>query len=120
MENSEKRTNRPRARQSIAHMPSSRLNGIDKQNATIDISAARKAQEINSQLLKKRTRGKSLGPGGLEALAETDGNIIKVCAEVDENCKRGLISIDRSRLTTQVDSQADSTANTAKKHTDFR
>ncbi len=69
--------NRPKARQSIAHMPSSRTAAL-KDNVTTDI-AALQAQSSASQAAKKKSRGKSLGPGGLEALTETTGNMLKVC-----------------------------------------
>lgn len=83
MDGPSSRANRAKSRQSIAHVPTtSRSDGIDKQNATIDLSAARFEREGSVQLQKKKTRGKSLGPGGLEALKETDGNATKVCASM--------------------------------------
>lgn len=61
---------RPKSRQSIAHMPS-------KANMTTDIAALKRAEEAKDKA--KRSRGKSLGPGGLEALTETNANVFKVC-----------------------------------------
>jgi hypothetical protein len=57
-------------------MPSSRTAAL-KDNVTTDI-AALQAQSNASQAAKKKSRGKSLGPGGLEALTETTGNLVKV------------------------------------------
>lgn len=67
---------RPRARRSIAHVPRSRLtSAVDKENTTTDISAA----QLNPGPTKlggkdKKSRSKSLGPGGLDALQNSNGN----------------------------------------------
>lgn len=61
---------RPKSRQSLAHVPS-------KGNMTTDIAALKRAEEAKNK--SKRSRGKSIGPGGLEALTETNGNAFKVC-----------------------------------------
>lgn len=74
----EPRARRPKSRQSIAHMPSARIPAI-KDNATTDI-AALQAQHNAAQTARKKSRGKSLGPGGLEALKETNANVDKVGA----------------------------------------
>lgn len=68
---------KPKSRQSIAHIPSSR-SSASKDNVTTDIAALH-ARNNAVQAAKKRSRGKSLGPGGLEALTETTGNAAKVC-----------------------------------------
>lgn len=60
---------RPRSRQSLAHVPS-------KANTTTDIAALKRAEEAKNK--STRSRGKSLGPGALEALTETNGNVFKV------------------------------------------
>ena len=59
-------------RKSIAHQPTG--GGTD--NATTDVAALQRADKI--QAIKKKSRGKSIGPGGLEALKETSGNATKV------------------------------------------
>ena len=68
---------RPRSRKSIAHMPSPDSGDllIDKENMTVDTSviAAKAASKM-----QKRSRSKSLGPGGLDALKEDAGNRRKV------------------------------------------
>jgi kinetochore protein Spc7/SPC105 len=60
-------------RKSIAHQPSSA--STSKDNATTDVAALQRAEIAQA---KKKARGKSLGPGGLEALKETSGNATKV------------------------------------------
>jgi hypothetical protein len=50
-----------------------------KDNATTDIAALH-AQHNAGQAARKKSRGKSIGPGGLEALNETTANIVKVGA----------------------------------------
>ena len=72
------RASRPKSRQSIAHLPSIRT-AASRDNATTDI-AALKAQNAETKAAKKKPRGKSIGPGGLEALKESDGNTTKVIA----------------------------------------
>ena len=74
------RSSRPKSRQSIAHMPSSRATTL-RDNATTDI-AVLQAQNDEFKAAKKKSRGKSLGPGGLEALKETAGNTAKVIVAV--------------------------------------
>ena len=70
-------TKRPRSRKSIAHMPSpDTVMTTDKENMTLDTSAL--AAKATSKL-QKRSRSKSLGPGGIEALQEDSGNRGKVC-----------------------------------------
>ena len=72
------KSRRPKSRQSIATVPSAdRLNN-DKENGTVDISALHRKAEASAQSHKKKSRSKSLGPGGLEALTENAGNVVKV------------------------------------------
>ena len=63
------KSTRPKSRQSIAHISS-------KANTTTDIAALKRNADAKSK--GKRVRGKSIGPGGLEALTETDANALKV------------------------------------------
>lgn len=72
----ERRSAKPKSRQSIAHIPSSRSSAF-KDNATTDI-AALQAEHAKNLAAKKKSRGKSIGPGGLEALTETSANSAKV------------------------------------------
>jgi len=81
MEQPSRKPSRPKSRQSIAHLPTSNGTATDKENATTDVSALQKrADEVAAQPLKRKVRGKSLGPGGLEALKESNGNTSKVRA----------------------------------------
>ena len=59
-------------RRSLAHLPSADL-GADKENATLD-SAALSAVGAHAKHGAKKSRSKSLGPGGLDALQEGTGN----------------------------------------------
>ena len=60
------------ARKSIAHLPSSDVGG-NKENATLDASALTSMTSTGKQAAKK-SRSKSIGPGGLDALKEGRGN----------------------------------------------
>ncbi|KAJ5184859.1 Kinetochore Spc7 [Penicillium cf. griseofulvum] len=66
----------PRTRRSIAHVPRSRMtSGLDKENATTEIGAAQPLSNNTKPALKdKKSRSKSLGPGGLDALQNSNGN----------------------------------------------
>jgi len=68
---------RPRSRKSIAHMPSPDNDALlmDKENMTVDTSAIAAKAALK---LQKRSRSKSLGPGGIDALKEDAGNRRKV------------------------------------------
>ncbi|EAU35472.1 conserved hypothetical protein [Aspergillus terreus NIH2624] len=69
-------SSRPRSRRSIAHVPRSKLtSAIDKENATTDIAAAQPTGPHTRPSAKdKKSRSKSLGPGGLDALQDSNGN----------------------------------------------
>ena len=60
------------SRKSIAHVPSITMGG-HKENATMD-SAALSSIAAQSKEQMKKTRSKSIGPGGLDALKEGSGN----------------------------------------------
>ena len=72
------KANRPKSRQSIAHFPPSTVLSSDKENATADIVNLQTSVALNAGKEKKKSRSKSLGPGGLEALKESSGNSSKV------------------------------------------
>ncbi|KAJ5669073.1 hypothetical protein N7462_010143 [Penicillium macrosclerotiorum] len=67
---------RPRSRRSIAHVPRSKMtSGLDKENATTDIGATLPFESNFKPATKeKKSRSKSLGPGGLDALQHSNGN----------------------------------------------
>ena len=68
MESPKAKTQRPRSRKSIAHMPSP--DTINKENTTVDSATLVEASKASH----KKSRSKSIGPGGLDALKETTGN----------------------------------------------
>ena len=68
---------RTKSRKSLAHVPSS--SAMDQENMTADIGAlagGKKAAQAGKFL--KKSRSKSMGPGGLDALRDTAGNRRKV------------------------------------------
>ena len=68
---------RPKSRKSLGHIPSSQE--MDQENMTADIGAlasGKKAVPIEKPL--KKSRSKSIGPGGLDALKDATGNRRKV------------------------------------------
>ncbi|KAJ0303552.1 hypothetical protein COL516b_006557 [Colletotrichum fioriniae] len=60
-----------RTRKSIGATSSSRKNG-DKENATIDVGSTLAES-------RKKSRSKSIGPGGLDALKSANGNRRALC-----------------------------------------
>ena len=60
------------ARKSLAHVPSTDVSG-DKENLRMD-SAALSSLTVQGKQATKKSRSKSLGPGGLDALRESTGN----------------------------------------------
>jgi kinetochore protein Spc7/SPC105 len=72
------RPNRPKSRQSIANVTSSKELEFDKENVTADPSSMRKRKLTGTEAERKKLRSKSLGPGGLDALKESPGNRTKV------------------------------------------
>ncbi|KAL4973907.1 hypothetical protein BDW66DRAFT_97008 [Aspergillus desertorum] len=75
-------SSRVRSRRSIAHVSRSRLTaGGDKENATTDIIASQPlANRQPAAGKEKKSRSKSLGPGGLDALQASNGNRRKSAA----------------------------------------
>ncbi|KFY15275.1 hypothetical protein V492_02115 [Pseudogymnoascus sp. VKM F-4246] len=66
---------RPRSRKSLAHVPSASTT-MDKENMTADIGAMvgnNKRAPVAGKAAKK-SRSKSIGPGGLDALMNSSGN----------------------------------------------
>ena len=60
------------ARKSLAHVPSTDVSG-DKENLMVD-SAALSSLTVQGKQATKKSRSKSLGPGGLDVLSESTGN----------------------------------------------
>ncbi|PYH98205.1 Spc7-domain-containing protein [Aspergillus ellipticus CBS 707.79] len=67
---------RPRSRRSIAHVPRSQLTAtLEKENATTNISSSQPLDGRPKPMGKdKKSRSKSLGPGGVDALQDSNGN----------------------------------------------
>jgi kinetochore protein Spc7/SPC105 len=86
---------RPKSRKSLAHIPSSTM---DQENMTADIGAmggAQKAAPIEKP--PKKSRSKSIGPGGLDALKDTTGNRRKV--RVEDHSQTFLTDVPQSLAT---------------------
>jgi len=66
---------RPKSRKSLGHI--TLAQSMDQENMTADMGAlgARKRAPIEKT---KKSRSKSIGPGGLDALKDTTGNRRKV------------------------------------------
>ena len=89
---------RPRSRRSIAHVPRSKItSSLDKENGTVDLgSAVSHGGNEKSAMKDRKSRSKSLGPGGLDALQNTNGNrrkvshdqILRSCATQIADCRR--------------------------------
>ena len=74
-----------RSRKSIAHFP-----GVsDKENNTISGMTSSTIAKTS-----RKTRSKSMGPGGLEVLNETTGNSQKVRRQQSRKIYQSLIHID--------------------------
>lgn len=56
-----------RSRKSLGGLPSSRKT-LEKENATVDLASTSLAAN------RKKSRSKSIGPGGLDALKPSNGN----------------------------------------------
>ena len=67
---------RPKSRKSLAHIPSSQ--SIDQENMTADIGALTGKKALPIEKPSRKSRSKSIGPGGLDALKDTTGNRRKV------------------------------------------
>lgn len=74
MESPKAKSQRPRSRKSIAHLPS--LEMTEKENGMIDSAGL----AATAKAASKKSRSKSIGPGGLDALQEGTGNRRDVCA----------------------------------------
>jgi hypothetical protein len=60
-------------------------SGLDKENATTEIGAAPPFSNNSKPSTKdKKSRSKSLGPGGLDALQNSNGNRRQVATNVTE------------------------------------
>ena len=70
----------PRSRRSIAYVPRSKASSSERENATADVGSTKPHAASNKSTGKdKKSRSKSLGPGGLDALQDSSGNRRQVC-----------------------------------------
>ncbi|TVY60893.1 Kinetochore protein spc7, partial [Lachnellula suecica] len=76
---------RPKSRKSLAHIPSA--NSLGKENMTADLGALVGGKEKAS----RKSRSKSIGPGGLDALKDTTGNRRKSLATVPPPPPRSIL-----------------------------
>lgn len=67
---------RPRARKSLGHVPSAQ--DVDKENMTADVGLLVAGKRTAMDKTSRKSRSKSIGPGGLDALQDTAGNKRKV------------------------------------------
>jgi kinetochore protein Spc7/SPC105 len=83
---------RVRSRRSIAHVPRSKMtSGLDKENATTDIGVVPPfGNNAKAATKDKKSRSKSLGPGGLDALQISNGNRRKVSYYSSDTSPRAL------------------------------
>ncbi len=80
---------RPKSRKSMGTQPSADV--VDKENMTADIGAldvAHKRTTLGDRQSKK-SRSKSIGPGGLDALKDATGNRRKVSRVKDNRMMQG-------------------------------
>jgi len=68
---------RPKSRKSFSHVPSSQ--SIDQENITADFGALAAGKRAPIEKPSRKSRSKSIGPGGLDALKDATGNRRKVC-----------------------------------------
>ncbi|KAL2060660.1 hypothetical protein VTL71DRAFT_9301 [Oculimacula yallundae] len=79
---------RPKSRKSLAHVPS---QSMDQENMTADIGALAGKRAIPIERPTKKSRSKSIGPGGLDALKDTTGNRRKSLAAVPNPPPRSIL-----------------------------
>jgi kinetochore protein Spc7/SPC105 len=67
---------RPKSRKSLGSIPSAGI--MDQENMTTDFTALANGKRTPIEKPLKKSRSKSIGPGGLDALKSTTGNRRKV------------------------------------------
>jgi hypothetical protein len=109
-----------RSRQSIAHLPSKSKSDDLKENVTDVVSSSQRSRNNGPQTEKKKTRGKSLGPGGLEALKEISGNASQVIVDVMVIGSQMTDMFVELNIHATIHTEAYDTFDTAKSYTQFR
>lgn len=115
----------PRSRRSIAHVPRSKMTpGLDKENTTTDITAMQPPGARAKPAIKdKKSRSKSLGPGGLDALQNSNGNRRKVASPAPQSrieVKLIGVSLVDGLIPAQVDLETYCSCLASTKHPVFR
>ena len=72
---------RPKSRKSLSHIPSA---SMDQENMTADIGTLAGKKSAPIERPSKKSRSKSIGPGGLDALKDTAGNRRKVGLDISQ------------------------------------
>lgn len=95
-----------RSRQSVSGSSPSK-KAMDKENATVDVASTLAAN-------RKKSRSKSMGPGGLDVLRSGNGNRRVVCHDPATDIRRfgswltcAAVSGSSSQTTAALDPQAD-------------
>ena len=101
------------ARKSLAHVPSTDVSG-DNENSTVD-SAALSNLTTQIKEISKKSRSKSLGPGGLNALKESTGNKQEVWIP-EPKLDQCSIIVACSTTTLQIYSEAHDTVVSSEDH----
>ncbi|KAH8669553.1 hypothetical protein BGZ60DRAFT_564019 [Tricladium varicosporioides] len=81
---------RPKSRKSLAHIPS--VRSMDQENMTTDFAAlAAGKRTVSKDKPLKKSRSKSIGPGGLDALKDTSGNRRQSLATVPHQPPKSIL-----------------------------
>lgn len=98
-------TRRPKSRKSLAHVPSAQT--LDQENMTADLGALTGKRGLPIDKPRK-SRSKSIGPGGLDALKDTAGNRRKVCHSIsamEHKTNSSQVSSRGSSSSSKINSQ---------------
>ncbi|KAG4434796.1 hypothetical protein IFR05_009731 [Cadophora sp. M221] len=82
---------RPKSRKSLAHIPSSQ--SMDQENMTADIGALAGKKAAPIEKPSRKSRSKSIGPGGLDALKDTTGNRRKSLAAAPHPPPKSILKL---------------------------
>ncbi|EHL01860.1 putative Kinetochore protein spc7 [Glarea lozoyensis 74030] len=80
---------RPKSRKSLGSIPSAGV--MDQENMTTDFTALVKGKRTPTEKVLKKSRSKSIGPGGLDALKSTTGNRRKSLATIPAPAPRSIL-----------------------------
>ncbi|CAG8950997.1 hypothetical protein HYFRA_00006394 [Hymenoscyphus fraxineus] len=80
---------RPKSRKSLGSIPSA--GAMDQENMTTDFAALASGKRAPTAKPLKKSRSKSIGPGGLDALKDTTGNRRKSIATVPHPAPKSIL-----------------------------